>query len=287
MELQHLRCAIAIADHGTFTQAAAALHMSQPALSHAIARLEKELGAKLFTRSSAGAHLTAAGEAFVAPARRALLEVTNTHSAVHAVEGVLSGRLGVAGVRTAVVETARLVVEFHARFPGVIIVIEEPSDDRGVIEAVRTGRCDIGIIHAIERPADLLRTPAGEQLLVAIFPEAIAPKGEDVTMEYLSEAPLISPLPGTSARFLHDTLFRDVAQRPREVVAECSDHSTLIELVRGGLGATLFSHSRADAINRDGIVVRAVDPPMQIKLTSIRRPESSPAAEAFHHMLVS
>jgi LysR family transcriptional regulator, cyn operon transcriptional activator len=285
MELHQLRCVVAIADHGTFTQAAAALHLSQPALSHAVARLERDLGSRLFERSAAGTRLTEAGRAFLAPARRALAEADSGRAAVEEVAGVLSGELRVALVRTAVVEASRLVLEFHRRHPGVSIVVDEPAADREVADAVRSARCDIGVIHAVGKPADLPGVAAGTQRIVAIFPEALAPTTPTVTLDYLSGMPVIAPRSGTSQRIAHDAFFAGHAKKP-PVIAECSDHGVLVELVRGGLGTAICSDSLVAALHGDGIAVRSIDRRQLTELTVIRRPQASPAALAFLAMLL-
>jgi LysR family transcriptional regulator, cyn operon transcriptional activator len=285
MELHQLRCVVAIADQGTFTQAAAALHVSQPALSYAIARLERELGSRLFERSAAGTRPTEAGRAFLAPARRALAEADSGRAAVEEVAGVLSGELRVALVRTAVVEAAHLVLEFHRRHPGVSIVIDEPAADREVADAVRSARCDIGVIHTIGQPADLPGVAAGVQRIVAIFPEALAPPTPTVTLDFLSGMPLIAPVSGSSQRPAHDALFASHTRKP-PVIAECSDHGVMVELVRGGLGVALCSDSLVAALHGDGIAVRAINRRRQTELTVIRRPQASPAAGAFFAMLL-
>ena len=100
--------------------------------------------------------LTPAGKAFLGPARRVLAEVSNSRAAAEAVVGVLSGELRIMGVRTATIETAHLVVEFHRLHPGIHLLIEEPTGDQGVIDAIHSGRCDIGVIHSTEKPTDLL-----------------------------------------------------------------------------------------------------------------------------------
>ncbi len=284
MELHHLRCVVAIADHGTFTDAAAALYVSQPALSHAVARLERELGSRLFYRSSEGARLTPAGNAFLGPARRALTEVTNSQAAVGMVVGVLSGELHVTSVRTAMTETAQLVSSFHRRHPGVHVLIEEPTSDWDVIGAVRTAKCHVGIIHSTETPTDLREVIIGQQEIVAVFPEAVAPPAETVTLERLCEVPLVAPLPGTRARQRHDALFQDLAKRPN-VVAECSDDGTAFELVRGRMGARLISGTRLKTMDTKGVAIRAIRPSLSPHLAAIRRPELSPAVDALWAIL--
>jgi DNA-binding transcriptional LysR family regulator len=280
VELHHLRCAVAIADHGSFTEAAAALHLSQPALSYAIARLEQELAARLFDRTPGGTRLTAAGTAFLGPARRALVEAENSKAAVDAVTGVLSGELRVVGIRTAIVETAQLIADFHRGHPGVRIIVEEPTRDHGVIELVRSGRCDIGVMRTEEVPDDLRGVPAGVREIVVIFPEAIAPKDTTVTMETLRGVPFVIPLAATSARAGHDAFFGAIRSQP-PVAAECSHQDTVVELVRGGLGAAFTSDSRAAALRTEGIAVRTLRPRQRDELSAVRRPSASPAAGAF------
>ncbi|SED09309.1 regulatory helix-turn-helix protein, lysR family [Streptomyces sp. 2314.4] len=67
-----MRYVVAVAETGGFTRAAGRCHVVQSALSHQIGRLEKELGARLFERTSRSVRLTAAGEAFLPVARQAL-----------------------------------------------------------------------------------------------------------------------------------------------------------------------------------------------------------------------
>lgn len=280
VELHHLRCVVAIADHGTFTEAAAALHVSQPALSHAIARLERELDTRLFDRTSAGARPTAAGKALLGPARRAVAEAESGRAAVAAVTGVLSGDLQVVGIRTAVVETGELVATFHVVHPGIRLVIEEPTGDRGVVEHVRTGRCDIGVMRSAEVPPDLPATPAGAQDIVAIFPESLAPTTATVTDDQLATVPLVAPVAGTPIRLAHDAHFQAAGIQPR-IAAECSHPNSFFELVRGGVGAGLTSSSLVASIDRTGIAVRPLDAPIRTELAVVHRPTASPAAAAF------
>ncbi|GFE18684.1 hypothetical protein Sgleb_67310 [Streptomyces glebosus] len=76
MEARHLRYALAVAEHQHFGRAAAALGIAQPPLSRQIADLEREVGERLFDRTPGGVFPTAAGTAFLTPARRALCEMS-------------------------------------------------------------------------------------------------------------------------------------------------------------------------------------------------------------------
>ena len=72
MDVRQLRNFLAVSEFRNFTRAAASLHLSQPALSHSIAQLERDLGTRLFERRKRSVELTTAGEALLPAARRAV-----------------------------------------------------------------------------------------------------------------------------------------------------------------------------------------------------------------------
>jgi DNA-binding transcriptional LysR family regulator len=280
VELHHLRCAVAIADHGTFTAAAAALHVSQPTLSYAISRLERELGVRLFERTPHGARPTGAGDALLGPARRAIAESESGRAAVAAIRGVVAGELRVAGIRTAAVETARHVAAFRSRHPGVRLSIEDLGSDDDVAELVRSGRCDVGMMRAGAAPVDLVAVGVDDQVRVVLFPARAAPRARSVAVADLAGVPLIVPLAGTRIRALGDAHLRAAGVVPI-VACECSHVETAIELVRGGVGALITSASVAATVRSGGVAVRSIKPRTTIPLAIVSRPSPSPAAVAF------
>src|SRR4051794_16416567 len=104
MELHQVAYLLAVVDHGGFTKAAASVPVSQPALSQAIKSLERELGVDLFHRLGRTVQLTAAGQAFVEPAREMLRNAATTTAAVAEVAGLRAGRLDIVALPTLVVE---------------------------------------------------------------------------------------------------------------------------------------------------------------------------------------
>src|SRR3712207_1029530 len=95
MDRRGLEYFLAVAGHGSFRDAASALHVSQPSLSVAIQGRARELGAQLFHRQKDGSRLTAAGEALLGPARRTLREFEEARTAVVNVATLRSGRLDI------------------------------------------------------------------------------------------------------------------------------------------------------------------------------------------------
>ncbi len=122
MDLRHLKYFLAVAETRNFTQAAASCYVAQSALSQQIARLEKDVGARLFSRtSSRSVRLTAAGELLEPLARRILADVDNAQAALDALSGLRRGRLrlGLLQTRASSVDLVEVMADYHAHHPGI------------------------------------------------------------------------------------------------------------------------------------------------------------------------
>ena len=201
MELHQLRYALAVVDHGTFTAAAEACFVAQPSLSHAIRTLERELGVELFARIGRRTVLTAAGEAFVPPAREALRALDTLRADVDAVGGVVAGHLDLVALPTLAVEPVTpLVGAFRVQHPGVTIRLAHPEGTDELVELVRSGDSELGITELPVTAARITTMPLGRQELVAILPPTQAP-GRASTSRRWPSAPSSpsarAPPPGT------------------------------------------------------------------------------------------
>src|SRR5690606_27099302 len=118
MELQQMRYVVAVAETNSFTRAAERCLVVQSALSHQIARLERELGARLFDRTSRRVRLTAAGAAFLPVARQCLAAADRAVAEVAAAIGEVRGPLRVGLIPTvAAVDVPSALAEFRRRHP--------------------------------------------------------------------------------------------------------------------------------------------------------------------------
>src|SRR6476620_4612459 len=139
VELQQMRYVVAVAETNSFTRAAKRCLVVQSALSHQIARLEKELGARLFDRTSRQVRLTAAGEVFLPEARQALDAAERARAEVAATAGEVRGRLAVGAIPTvAAVDLPAALKEFHLRHRQVRISLRSGASE-DLIEGVRQG----------------------------------------------------------------------------------------------------------------------------------------------------
>ncbi len=141
----HLRALIAIAEAGSFSQAALKLHTSQSAVSYAVASLEAELGVVLVLRGRHGAHLTLIGEEIVNQARQVLQLLERMVQSANSTKGLQGGSLRVGCFRSVATHILpSMLAQFRDRFPAIVIVLTEYVGAADVEQALREGRIDLG-----------------------------------------------------------------------------------------------------------------------------------------------
>jgi len=265
MEFAQLAAVVAVADEGTFTGAAEALGQSQPAVSLAVKRVEQELGVPLFERLSVGVVPTAAGEALLGPARRALAERAIAREAVEEVRGVRAGHLDVAcipGVSADLV--APLLGRFRRRHPGVTLRVRDPELGEAVEDLVRRGRCEIGFCALPAAAEGLAQQVLDEQELVAVLSpghaRSLARRGR-VPIERLAELPLITAPEGASS---HEQLARALAAGGAELepVVVTDHRDSIVPLVQAGAGAAVLPRGIAEATTSEWVQVLPLSPPI-------------------------
>ncbi|MGG4604831.1 transcriptional regulator CynR [Paenalcaligenes sp. Me131] len=150
MILRHVTYFLAVVQYGSFTRAANALHVSQPALSQQIRQLEESLGAQLLDRSNRQIKLTDAGEVYVRFARQAMQDLEEGRRAVHDVSDLSRGSLRIAMAPTfASYLIGPLVESFNRRYPNVTLMIREMLQEHVETQLVKD-ELDIGI--AFDKP---------------------------------------------------------------------------------------------------------------------------------------
>ena len=141
-----MRYVVAVAETGSFTRAAARCLVVQSALSHQIARLERELGARLFERTSRSVRLTPAGEAFLPAARQCLDFAGRAVAEVAAAVGEVRGKVVIGVIPTvAAVDLPAALKVFRERYPQVQVALRMlPSHE--LVEQLRQGRLDLAFL---------------------------------------------------------------------------------------------------------------------------------------------
>jgi len=239
IEIGDLRSFLALSEQLHFRRAAEILHVSQPALSKQIRRLEDRLGGPLLIRSSRGLHLTPAGQVLLRHARQV---VEDSESAERITRLALKGEAGALRVGFGIAVLARglpdLVLRFRRRFPNVDLSVRNMSTS-DQLQALTDRRIDVGFVRLPIRIDDIETIPVVKERLMIVLSEHAAystRKG----LAALSNAPFILPCRADSASF-YDHVFRTcrAAGFVPNVVQEADVFFTALNLVRAGLGASI------------------------------------------------
>jgi DNA-binding transcriptional LysR family regulator len=296
MDLRQASYVLAVVDEGTFTAAAASIPVSQPALSQAIASLERELGTPLFNRLGRRVTLTSAGEAFVEPARRMLRDADRARAAVADVSHLAAGRLDVVALSTLVVEPlVELVGRFRRAHPGVVVRIAEPEDADAVADLVRRGACELGLGDSPDPGPGLEVDHLGRQAILAVLPPGTEPVGPGgLSPAGLARFPLITTPQGTSTRRLLTSALAAGGRagpidRGAPVLGVVTDHrEAIVPLVLAGAGAALLPEPLARRAAEQGAVVAPLAHALERPVVLVRRSAPlTPAAEAFRALALT
>lgn len=167
--LRALECLLAAADLGSVTRAARHLHLSQPAISHQLAALEREAGTTLLTRDRRGVRLTAAGRAALSEARRA---VGAAEDAIRIARAVGQGVAGMVRVVCAQSLTVALLAPVLARWtrdrPDVTIALQESTDPESAFAMLDANETDLLLFPDLGNADFKTTTVAEEEVVVAL-----------------------------------------------------------------------------------------------------------------------
>ncbi|WP_280726209.1 transcriptional regulator CynR [Kitasatospora sp. MAA4] len=246
MELRHLRYLLAVAEHGNFTRAAEALHVSQPTLSQQVKQLERSLHVQLLDRSGRTVRLTDAGEGFARYARRALQDLAAAERAVLDVQDLSQGTLRLAMTPTFTAYLiGPLVAQFHEQYPGITLEISELTQDQ-IDAALLDDRLDLGIGFAgSQRPA-VAGTPLFVETLGLVVGAAhpYAGRREPLPVGDLGDQQLALLSRDFATRLHIDGYLAAHRVRPR-IAVEADSISALVEIVSRSTLATVLPEAIA------------------------------------------
>lgn len=287
MLLRHIRYFLAVADHGNFTRAAEALHVSQPTLSQQIRQLEESLGVPLFDRSGRTVRLTDAGTAWQQHAQRALQEIAAGTRAIHDVQALTRGTLRLALTPTF---TSWLLGPciglFNERYPGITLDIREMP--QGQMEALLCAdELDVGIafdqVGAPEIDVEILLVEVLALVVGTAHPHAN--RQEPLPLQDFKNTPLVLFNDTVATRHFIDRYCQQHGVRAT-VAVEVNSIGAMLEIVRRGRLATILP----EAIARDNPALRALHlatplPTRPAMLLQRRGAYRTAAAQAFTAVL--
>ncbi|HEY9887698.1 MAG TPA: LysR family transcriptional regulator, partial [Candidatus Obscuribacterales bacterium] len=190
-KLSQIRALVAVADFGSFGEAALQLGLTQPTVSHAIATLEDELGVILLARGRHGAQLTPAGEAITHQAREVLHLLEQMQQTANLHKGLQGGEVRIAAFRGAAANLLPpIVAQFRDEHSAIAVTITEYYDFTYVEQQVRDGKADIGITF-LPTSADFETFELMHDPYWVLLPPSLAGAGRSLPWEQLVTLPLI------------------------------------------------------------------------------------------------
>lgn len=284
MEFRQLQLFVAVAEELHFGRAAARVGMAQPPLSQQIRRLEAELGAALFVRTSRRVALTPAGDRLLIEARALLTRRSEVIGQVRRASLGQAGRLRIGfAASSAFGVLPAIVLKFRGRFPG----IELELDDRETLPvgpALTTGELDLAIVRApFQHDGVTVERLLRERFVLALPARHPHARHKRVALASLAGAPFVL-FPRRAAPGLHDTVTSmclAAGFSPR-IVQEASSWPSVIGLVEARLGLTIAPAS-AQALRPKGVVFRPLTgaPALAELALAFAGPEPSAAAAHF------
>lgn len=278
MDLRQLQALVAIADHGSFSAAAQALHTVQSNVSSHVARLEGELGGQLVDRQRGV--LTEEGEAVVERARRIAAELDAVVADVAALRDVVAGtvRLGMIGT-TAQWLAPLLLDALAAQHPGVHLVVADGTS--ATLEPrLATGALDVAIVNLPHASTDLTARPLFDEDLVLVVPsgDPLAAR-QQVRLEDLDGRRFLLPAAGTT--------FRDEVERAARAagvtlgaLAELDGVRLIASLSQRGYGPAILPASGATDVPGVAVLPIELTPRRRVGVLVRRRGRPSAPARA-------
>lgn len=286
-DLQQLQAFVAVADCGSFRAAARQIHLSAPALSRRIERLEELLGARLFQRSTREVRLTRVGQAFLERARAALDDLEAAVLGIHEASARHAGRVTVACLPTAAVTLLpRAIAQFREAMPAVRVrLIDEGMNE--VAQAVMSGEADFGLGFAGALESGLRFEPLwADPYRVAMRRDHPLARRRGLRLADLQDEPLVSVSHASRNRVLVDEQLAGGGARPLPWL-EANHILTLLALVEAGLGLAIVPasalaprHPVLKTVPLAGLALQR-----QIGLLSLQGRRLTPVAQRFYDQL--
>ncbi len=224
------------------SRAAEVLHVTQPALTARLKSLEEELGSLLFDRTHRGMRLTAAGQAFLPHAERALAAMAEGRLTVTEHATGLAGQLAI-GTAPAVgaYVLPGLLARYVGRFPTVRLSVQTGHSEE-IVDAVARGELDIGLIRELHHPGVQSHALYEDELILVVPPGHAFAHHAELDIARLAETTLIMFDRASSYYDLTNATFRAAGIAPRGTIA-LDNIEAAKQMVRQGLGVALLPHS--------------------------------------------
>jgi DNA-binding transcriptional LysR family regulator len=292
VDLRQLQIFAKVAELGSFSRAAEALHLTQPTVSEHIRTLEEELGIRLLDRLGRGAAVTKAGDLLLSYSHRLLALQREARQALEGFQGRMSGDLVVAA-STIPGEyiLPPLMGRFKDKYPDVSITVLI-GDSESAVDWVAEGRAELGLVGAsVPRRGIVYRELLPDELVVVVPASHPWCARTHVAMAELPGQPLILRERGSGTRGALERALAEAGMRVSglRVVGEMGSTQAIKQAIRHGVGISVVSRRAVEEECRHGLL-RSVafadlDVSRSFHLATHSDRTRSPLAEAFRAFL--
>lgn len=281
-DLPDLQAFSSVANLGSFRAAALAIHLSQPALSRRIDKLEAALGVKLLDRSTRKVNLTTVGRSFARKVQHLLDELDSTLLGIEELAQQRTGLVTIACVPSATQYfLPKVLLNFHAQFPRIRVRIHDAHANE-VLRAVAQGEADFGLNFIGQQEPDIVFSALlKDRFVLACHPKHPLANKKSVRWSELGRYDFMSVDKNSGNRLLLDLALAKTPDRPASIFESRHIH-TLLGLVEAGVGVAAIPHlSMPQEANNRLVEVPLVAPVVHRQLGLIRRKgrSLSPAAQ--------
>lgn len=290
VNLHLLRFFVAVVEHGGFTRAAEALHVSQPAVSRGVRELEGQIGAPLLERVGREIALTIAGQRLIGHARALFASERAMAEEIAALKGLERGVLRIAASTTiAAYCLPDILGAYHARYPAVELHLTS-ANTQTVVQMLGDRAIDIAMVEGPVSEPGLIseRWLADELVLIAPPAHPLANRLAPLTGADVAEATFILREHGSGTREVSLEALSRVEARPQHVL-EISSGEAIVRMVAAGMGLAMVSRYVAANHLALGLVVpirlEGLDARRFFQRLEIEGRQLSPAALAFNKAL--
>jgi len=287
-DLSDLRAFAAVAELGSFRAAAEAQHISQPALSRRVDKIEQALGFRLFERTTRKVELNAMGRVFLPRVRRVLDELDTAMFGMTDLANRLYGQVTVACIPSAVDNfLAAALQRFHQQYPSIHLrLLDQPATD--ILLSVVRVQADFGITYlGVQDPDLVFETLLREPFVLACRRDHPLAQERPLRWAQLAPYECVALAHGNGNRVLIDHGLAKQTAKPRWI-CEVQHVPTLLSLVKAGVGVGIvpkFALGRGD--DAPLTAVPLIEPEIVRYVGIVRRAGSplSAAAKAFYQTL--
>lgn len=270
MELIQLRYFVAVAETGSFSEAAKRLHVSQPALSYQIKRLESQLGCRLFDRTSRRVTLSLDGRVFLPLARSALSKVDEAVRVMQERLGVAKGEVTMGSISSVASHfVPSILASFSRNYPGIRVHLEEGTT-MSLERAVLDGSVDFAIVSLPSNPGALEVTHLLDEELVLAVPERHRlSQRSAVRLRELENDDMIMLGASFSLALQVTELCRHAGFEPR-VAYRVGSLESMLSFTSNGLGVSIVPRLALHGLKHSGVAIISFEEPLTRSLNLIK-----------------